>query len=170
MEPNCKNGREFRGSYFAIKYSISICVSFTPALGSAEVIVRTIPWIPANLPVPLVMTPTVVAVRGAGALDGNQRTSSKEPIAVLEHIHTVGNRGSIIVGIIGYAAGPRFCDLHPINHWRVVGIGAAELEKADLMAGDIAHINRVLLSVLRILRSNLEDKLLLLLRERIPCW
>lgn len=36
------------------------------------------------------------------------------------------------------------------------------------MAGDIAHIDRVLLSVLGILRINLEHKPLL--RERIVCW
>jgi hypothetical protein len=61
----------------------------------------------------------------------------------------------------------RLARVAPGHYWRVVGIGAAEFENADLMAGDISHINRVLLSVLRILRSNLEDKLLLLLRERI---
>ena len=49
--------------YCARKYSISTCVSFTPAFGSAVVNVRAIPWIPTSLPVPPMMGPTVVAVR-----------------------------------------------------------------------------------------------------------
>src|SRR5712691_1190768 len=55
-----------RRRYLPIVYSISTCVSFTPALGSALPVVRTIPAMPASFPVPPVMYATVMVLSFPG--------------------------------------------------------------------------------------------------------
>jgi hypothetical protein len=52
-----------RWGYFAIQYSISVCVSFKPALPSDTPVDRTNPFIAANFPVPPRIWPTATVER-----------------------------------------------------------------------------------------------------------
>src|SRR6516165_645468 len=52
--------KESSPTYLPIAYSISHWLSLKPALGSNTLTVRTIPVIPASLPVPPVMNPVLV--------------------------------------------------------------------------------------------------------------
>jgi hypothetical protein len=57
-----RSPRDEEARYRESQYSSSICVSFSPTVGSAVSDIRTNPWSAASLPVPPLMGPAVVAV------------------------------------------------------------------------------------------------------------